>query len=138
MDWRVASQWCARELTATIGNHLVHVHIELGAAARHPDMQGKHVVMLTAQDFVASLDDQFTSLIIKPLAGVVRNGSALLQGRVGGDHFAGDQICSDAEVFERALCLRSPQLVRGYFNDAKTVSLFSHAGHLIFSCTLMC
>ena len=87
---RLAAEWRARELTATVGYHFVHVHVELGSAARHPNMQREHVVMLAGEDFVASLNDQFITLIVEPLAGVVRGGSGFLQGGVGGDHFAGN------------------------------------------------
>ena len=48
----------ARELTAAVGNHLVDVHVELRAAARHPDMQREHVVVLAGEDLVAGLHDQ--------------------------------------------------------------------------------
>jgi hypothetical protein len=36
---------------------------------------------------------------------------------------------ADAEMLERALGLRTSQLVRGDFNHAKAVGLFSHAVH---------
>ena len=111
MNRRVAPKRRAGELAASVGDHFVDVHVELGAAARHPDMQGKHVVMLAGEDFVAGLHDQFVALIVKPFAVVVGDGGGLLQGRVGGDHLARNQILADAEVFERALGLSAPQLV---------------------------
>jgi hypothetical protein len=55
---------------ATIGDHFIHVHVELSAAAGHPDVQRKHVVMLTVQDFVANLYNQLVRLIIEPFAGI--------------------------------------------------------------------
>jgi hypothetical protein len=32
-------------------------------------------------------------------------------------------------MFQRALCLSTPELVGGDFNDAKAIGLFSHIGH---------
>jgi hypothetical protein len=58
MDRRLAAERRAGELAAAVGDHLVDVHVELGAAAGHPDMQRKHVVMLAGEDFVAGLNDQ--------------------------------------------------------------------------------
>ena len=58
MNRRLAAERRAGELAAAVGDHLVDVHVELGAAAGHPDMQRKHVVMLAGQDFVADLHDQ--------------------------------------------------------------------------------
>ena len=75
----LASEWRAGELAAAIGDHLVHVHIELGAATRHPHMQREHVVILAGEDFVASLNDQFVTLVVQPLAVVVGGSCRLLQ-----------------------------------------------------------
>src|SRR5262249_21185210 len=127
----VAPKRSARKLAATVGDHLVDVHVELGATSRHPDMQWKHVVVLPGEDFVAGLSDQFVTLIVEPLARVVCSSGGLLQDRVGGDHFAGDQIRADAEMLEGALGLRTPELVRRHLDHAEAVSLLSHAGHMI-------
>ena len=62
--------------------------VELRAAAGHPHMQGKHVVMLAGETLVAGLDDQLVRLVVQSLAGVVGVGAGLLQGRVGSDHLA--------------------------------------------------
>jgi len=79
MNRSLAPERRARELAAPIGDHLVHVHVELGAAARHPHMQRKHVVMLSGEDFVASLNDQIVLLILESLAGMICRGSGFLQ-----------------------------------------------------------
>src|SRR5215468_3330627 len=134
MNGCVAAERRAGNLAAAVGNHLVDVHVELGAAARHPHMQRKHVMMLACQDFVAGLNDQFATLIIEPLAGIVGESRGLLQRRVGRDHFARNKILADAEMLEGTLRLSTPQLVSGHFHDAEAVSLFSHVGHPIPPC----
>ena len=75
MNRSLAGEWCARELTAAVGDHFVHIHVELSAAAGHPHMQRKHVLMLTVQNFVASLYDQVVLLIAETLTGMVCCGS---------------------------------------------------------------
>jgi hypothetical protein len=125
----VAAKRRTGELTAAVGDHLVDVHVELGAAARHPDVQREHVVMLPGQDFVAGLHDQLAVLIVKPLAVTVGDGGGFLQGGIGRYHFAGNKVLADAEMFERTLGLGAPELVGRYFNDAEAVGLFSHIGH---------
>src|SRR6516162_5901505 len=110
----MTSKRSARELTTPVGDHLVHVHVELSTASGHPDMQGKHVVMLTVEDFVTGLNDQLVALIVKPFAVVVRNGGGFLQSGVGRDHLARDQVLADAEMFKRALGLSAPELVGGH------------------------
>ena len=101
-----------RNLAAPIGDHFVDVHVELGAAARHPHVQREHVMMLSGEDFIANLHDQLVTLIVEPLAGVICRSGGLLQGGICGDHFAWNEISADAEVLERALGLSAPQLVR--------------------------
>ncbi len=96
----LAAERRARELAAPVGDHLVHIHVELGAAAGHPDMQRKHVVMLAGQDFIADLNDQLVDPVIEPFAGVVCIGRGFLQGRIGRDHLARDEILADAEMLE--------------------------------------
>jgi hypothetical protein len=78
------------KLAATVGDHLVDVHVELSSAARHPNVQGKHIVVPASEDLVARLHDQFVTLIVEAFAGVVCDGSGLLQSRVGGYHFSGN------------------------------------------------
>src|SRR6202048_4980998 len=100
MDRRVASKGGASELATAVGDHLVDVHVELCAAAGHPDVQRKHVVMLAGQDFIAGLNNQVGALIVKPLAVAVGDGGGFLQGGVGRDHLAGNQVLADAEMFK--------------------------------------
>ena len=100
MNRRMATERRAGELAAAVGDHLVDVHVELRATARHPDMQRKHVVMLAGQDFVANLNNQFVALVVEPLAVVVGDWRRLSSGRIGRDHLAGNQIFPDTEMFE--------------------------------------
>src|ERR1700692_3194748 len=92
-------------------------------------MRGKHVVSLAGEDLVACMNDQLAALIVEPLAVAVGDGGGFLQGGVGRDHFAGNQVLADAEMLERTLGLGAPELVGRHFNDAEAVSLFSHTGH---------
>ena len=61
MNRLLAAERRAGELTAAVRDDLVDVHVELGAAAGHPHMQRKHVLMLPAKDLVADLHDQLYS-----------------------------------------------------------------------------
>ena len=129
MDRRLAAERRAGELAAAVGDHLVDVHVELRAAAGHPDMQREHVVMLAGQDLVADLHDQAVRLVVEPLAGMVGVGRRLLQDGVGGDHLARDQVLADAEMLERPLGLRAPQLVGRHAHFAETVGLLAYVCH---------
>jgi hypothetical protein len=88
MHGGLASEWRAGELAATVRDHLVHVHIELRAAAGHPNVQRKHIVMLAGEDFIAGLNDQFVTLIVQSLAVMVGCSCRLLQNGIGANHLA--------------------------------------------------
>ena len=77
--------------------------------------------MLAGEDLVADLDDQPVRLVVEPPAGMVGVGRRLLQDGVGGDHLARDQVLADAEMLERALRLRAPELVGGHLHLAHAV-----------------
>ncbi len=64
MNRTLARQRRAGELAATVRDHLVHVHVELGTTARHPYVQWEHVMMLAPQYLVTDLNDQFIALFI--------------------------------------------------------------------------
>src|SRR5215471_9835687 len=123
----------ASDLTAAVGDHLVYVHVELGAAAGHPHMQGEHVMMLASEDFVTGLSDEFVLLIAQALTGMVGCRGGFLQNGVSGDHFTRNQVLADAEMLERALCLRTPELIRWHFNHAQAICFLSHIAHSDFS-----
>src|SRR5580704_18386452 len=101
VNGRLAAERCAGELAAAVGDHLIDVHVELRAAARHPYMQRKHVVMLAGQDFVADLNNQLVAQVVEPSAGMVGVGGGLFQDGVGGNQLPRDQVFADAEVFEQ-------------------------------------
>ncbi len=84
MDRRLAAQRRAGKLAAAIGDHLVHVHVELGAAAGHPHMQREHVVVLAREDFVACLHDQLVGLVVESPSGMVGIRRGFLEDGIGG------------------------------------------------------
>src|SRR5258706_13634348 len=90
MNRMLATERCAGKLAAAVRNDLVDVHVELGAAARHPHMQREHVVMAASEYFVTDTCDQRVNLIRQAAISVVRGGSCAFYDRIGSDHFAGN------------------------------------------------
>ena len=85
--------------------------------------------MLAGQDLVADLDDQAMRLVVEPLAVMVGVGRGLLQDGKGRDHLARDEVLADAEMLERPLGLRAPQLVGRHAHFAETVGLLAYVCH---------
>jgi hypothetical protein len=103
----------AHQLGAAVGQHLVHVHVALGARAGLPDRQRELARMASLQHFVGGAHDG-VGLVLRQLAerAVDRGGGALDLGQRGHQfrrHFLGRNV----EVVQRALGLRSPQLAAG-------------------------
>src|SRR5262245_27641367 len=105
MNRCLASESGTGELAAAIRDYLIYVHVELRAASRHPDMQGKNVLMPAGENLVTDLHDQSVPMIVEPSAGLVRVGSGFLQHCVRGNHFPRHQVLADTEVLQRALRL---------------------------------
>jgi len=78
--------------------------------------------MLAGEDFITYLNDQRVALVIEALAGKVGIRSGFLQGSERRDHLTRDQILPYAEMLQRALCLRSPQLVARHIDLTDAVS----------------
>src|SRR6266403_1672587 len=100
MNRSLASKRRACELATPVGDDLVHVHVELGPASGHPDVQREHLMVLAGQDLVADLNNESITLIIEPLPGVIGVSRPFLQRGIGGDHFSRDQILSNTKVLE--------------------------------------
>jgi hypothetical protein len=64
MNWRLTPKLRARGLAAPVGDHFIHVHVELGAASRHSDMQRKHVLMATSEDFITGLNNWSVPIVV--------------------------------------------------------------------------
>src|ERR1700739_2290030 len=82
--------------------------------------------MLSGENLVTSLHDEPVALVVKPAACVIGGGSGFLEDGVRRDHLARDEVMPDAEVLERTLRLRPPQLVAGHIDFTEAVGLFSN------------
>src|SRR5271169_4664498 len=88
-------------------------------------MQRKHILMLAGKNLIADTNDQQVLFLVQTLARVVRIGRALFQDAICRDHLSWHQVCPDTEVLDRALRLRSPELVGGHWYIAQGVFLNS-------------
>jgi hypothetical protein len=72
--------------------------------------------MLSGEHLVAGSNDQIMLMAGQPFASVVRFRRRLLEDNIGGNRFSRDQVTADAEMLQRALSLRAPELLGGH-ND---------------------
>ena len=74
-------------------------------------------MMPAGEDLVTNINDQPVTLVIEPLARMVRVCCGLLQDGVR-LHLAWNQIFADAEMLERALRLGTPEPIGWDFDFA--------------------
>ena len=58
VNGRLTPKRRACELRTAIRDYFIHVHVELCATARHPDVQGEHIPVKTVEDLVTALYDE--------------------------------------------------------------------------------
>src|SRR5215469_1177006 len=100
MNRCLAAKRRARKLAAAVRDHLIHVHVELCAAPRHPNVKWKHISMFAGEDLVAGLNNQSMWLVVESTAGVVCVGGGLLQNGVRRNHLARDEVEAYVEMFK--------------------------------------
>jgi len=83
--------------------------------------------MLAGEDFITGLNDQLVPLVVEPPAGMIGIGGGFLQNGVRANHLARHEVLPDAEMFQRALRLCSPQLVARHTNFTEAVGWYAAA-----------
>ncbi len=110
----------AEQFAGPVGQHLVEVHVGLGAGAGLPDHQGELGVVQAAQDLVGGGHDGLGLAGGQQPQGVVDPGTGGLDAGQGMDDLHGLALPRDVEVVQGALGLGPPQPVRrdGYLPQA--------------------
>ena len=99
------------DLDRPVRDHLVDVHVRLGAGAGLPDVEREVVVELAGDDLVGRLADQVRVLVGELAEVAVHHGGGLLEHRHRPDHRVGHPVVGDREVVQRPLGLRTPVAV---------------------------
>jgi hypothetical protein len=81
--------------------------------------------MAPSEYFVTDSRDQGVNQIGHAAISAVHGGSRTFYDRIGSNHFAGDQVSADAEMLQRALGLRPPELVGWHVDLAHPISFRS-------------
>ena len=119
----------AEQLRAAIGEHLIEVHVGLGARTALPDREHELVGMLARQNLVGGRDNcQRLVMRQAPKAGVDLRTRAFDLGHRT-DQFRGNPFGRDREMLKGTLGLRAPQSPLGHADRAKRIGLTAHLGH---------
>jgi hypothetical protein len=113
----------AQELAGPVGQHLVHVHVALGAAARLPDHERELVGVFFVPHLVRRGHDGPPLLLVQQAELHVDERARLFDEGQGADEPGRHALAGDLEVLQGALGLGAPEAVRGHFDGPEGVFL---------------
>ena len=126
MHRRLAAELSAKQLDRAVRDHLVQVHVRLGARAGLPDDQREVIVELAVDHLARGAGDRAGPAAIEqaePLVGFRR-------GELDDAHRAHERLrhsfSADAEILPRALGLRAPVAVGRHLDRTERVGLGAH------------
>ena len=115
----------AQKLAGAVGQHLVDVHVGLGARAGLPDHQGKFAVVPPCQHFVGSGHDRLCLGGVQQPQVRIDRGRRPLDAHQRGNQLARLPLARDVKVRQRALGLRPPEAMGRHLDGAEGVVLGS-------------
>ena len=117
----LGAELAAQEFAGAVCDHLVEVHIGLGAGAGLPNHQGKMTVELAVHDLVCRRGDRLRQVLIEAAELEIGQRRSLLDERHGADQRLRHPLVADFEVLPRALGLRAPIAVGRDFDRPERV-----------------
>ena len=136
VDLAALAALAAQQLGGAVRQHLVDVHVRLGAAAGLPDDERELLVVLAREHLVRGLHDGLAALLGERAVLHVHDRRRLLHQHQRADERHGHALAGDVEVLPAALRLGAPQPVGGDLDGAEGVLLDAyvlgaHGGSLL-------
>ena len=128
----LGAEFAAERDIGGVGDHLVDVHVGLGAGAGLPDQQREMLVELAVGDVLRHRDDRLGAPGVERAEIAVDLGGRALDQAERAHDFDRHAFAADAEIMQRALGLRAPELVGGDIERPEGVAF--DAGLLAGSC----
>ena len=116
----LATHNAAGQLNRPVGDHLIDVHVGLGARARLPNLQGELGIQAAGCHLFSGGHDQAGELWIQLALGAIHLGAGRLELAEGVHHSQGHGLAKGKEV-DRSLGLGAPVVVLGNLNSPQAV-----------------
>ena len=131
VDRLARSEGMPQQLVGPVGDHLVGIHVRLGAGSRLPDRQGEVVVEPSLPDLPGRCLDGIRQRGGQGAQVPVRAGGRKLLKAEGADQGRGEALLADLEERQRPLGLRAPVAVGWNLDLAEGIPLDAHllSGH---------
>ena len=124
----------AQQLAGTVGQHLVHVHVGLGARSGLPHHQRKLLQVATGDHLVRRRHDGRGLDGIEQAQSVVHIGAGALDLGQGADQLRRHALTRNIKMLQRTLGLRAPQALGGHIDGTKAVFLGADCGRVGSGC----
>ncbi len=111
MHRRLVAGLAAENLVRAVRDHLVGVHVRLGAGSRLPDDEREVVVELAVDHFLRRRDDGVGDVFLKLAERQVGAGGGLFLDSQGAHEGCRHAVVADGEILDAALGLGAPVLV---------------------------
>ena len=108
MNRLMATKGCSFATGNQVADHLIHIHVRLGATPRLPDLEGELVVMLTCVNCLGSGDDFVGELLAEHAMSGIHGRTALLDQCQCMDQFNGNALIADRKIAKRSFRLSTP------------------------------
>lgn len=129
MNQAILAALAPQQLGSTVGKHLIHVHVGLGAGACLPDRQRKLEAMTVRKDFPGSRHDRPRLVFGKqPKFAVYACAGEFYPGQGMHDRY-GHALAGNVEVLQGTLCLGTPQMLIWNLDGPQRISLVSFGTH---------
>jgi len=125
----LAAHHAAQHLDRAVRDHLVGVHVRLGARSGLPNHQGKVVVELAVDHFLRRCGDGSPKFGVDVALIDVDQRTGLLDDPQRADDRHRLPFPTDRKVDDGALCLGAPVFVGRHLQRAKAVGLGAECGH---------
>ena len=132
MNRLLGAEFAAQQHVGAVGDHLVEVHVGLGAGAGLPDDQREVIVELAFDHFPCRADDGAGAARIEQSEFPVGLGGGEFDEAERMDDRDRHAIMADLEILSRAFGLRAPIAVGGNVDRTETVGLT--AGGFVSGC----
>ena len=132
MNRFLGAEFAAQQHVGAVGDHLVEVHVGLGAGTGLPDHQREVIVELAFDHLACGADDSAGAARIKQSEFLVGLGGGEFDDAEGMDDRDRHAIMADLEILSRALGLRAPIAVGRNVDRTEAVGLT--AGGFVSGC----
>jgi hypothetical protein len=123
MHRRLGAELAAEQFAGAVGDHLVEIHVGLGAGAGLPDHQRKMIVELSVDHLARGADDGARPALVEQLEIPVGFGGSELDDTERANDRHRHPVMADAEVLPAAFGLRAPVAVGRNLDRTEAVGL---------------